>query len=91
MTDDISMGALGGPIGARAAAALAAGCDVALHCNGRMEEMEEVVALGPLRPAAAARAEAALLCRRAPDDADPAALRAELAALTRAALERRAA
>jgi beta-N-acetylhexosaminidase len=34
MTDDVSMQALQGSIGQRTAAALAAGCDVVLHCNG---------------------------------------------------------
>jgi beta-N-acetylhexosaminidase len=38
------MQALGGEIGQRAAAALAAGCDVALHCNGKMAEMQAVAA-----------------------------------------------
>ncbi len=41
-TDDLSMQALGGEIGKRAADALAAGCDVALHCNGEMAEMQAV-------------------------------------------------
>jgi len=36
------MGALSGPVARRAAAALAAGCDVALHCNGRLGEMRRV-------------------------------------------------
>jgi len=40
--DDLSMQALSGSIGERAAATLAAGCDLALHCNGKMEEMEAV-------------------------------------------------
>jgi len=40
--DDLSMQALSGSIADRAAAALAAGCDLALHCNGTMEEMEAV-------------------------------------------------
>src|SRR5205823_14933412 len=42
MSDDISMQALSGSVGERSAAALAAGCDVVLHCNGRFEEMEQV-------------------------------------------------
>lgn len=42
ISDDISMGALSGPISARTKAALFAGCDVVLHCNGDMTEMEQV-------------------------------------------------
>lgn len=42
MTDDLSMKALGGRIGDRAADSLAAGCDVVLHCNGDASEMREV-------------------------------------------------
>ncbi len=44
LSDDLSMQALGGTLGDRAARALAAGCDVALHCNGKMPEMVEIVA-----------------------------------------------
>ena len=40
MTDDISMGALSGSIAERTRAALAAGCDLVLHCNGRLDEMQ---------------------------------------------------
>jgi beta-N-acetylhexosaminidase len=39
MTDDLSMKALGGGLAERASAALAAGCDIVLHCNGDMDEM----------------------------------------------------
>lgn len=82
MTDDISMQALAGPVGTRAAAAIAAGCDMVLHCNGEMPEMAAVVAAaGRLSPAAEARATAALACRRAPEPADECALTAELTAL----------
>lgn len=42
LSDDLSMGALSGSVGERAAAALDAGCDVAVHCNGVMAEMEQV-------------------------------------------------
>ncbi|MEW5703267.1 MAG: beta-N-acetylhexosaminidase [Pseudomonadota bacterium] len=56
MTDDIAMGALGGPLAVRAGAAIAAGCDAILHCNGRLDEMAEIAAaVGPLDLAAAAR------------------------------------
>ncbi|NBC34150.1 MAG: beta-N-acetylhexosaminidase [Alphaproteobacteria bacterium] len=44
MSDDLCMGALGGTPGARARQALAAGCDIALHCNGRLAEMQDVAA-----------------------------------------------
>ena len=43
-SDDLSMQALSGTLGQRTAAVLAAGCDVALHCNGQMTEMLDVAA-----------------------------------------------
>jgi beta-N-acetylhexosaminidase len=39
MSDDLSMKALQGPMRARAEAVIAAGSDVALHCNGDLAEM----------------------------------------------------
>ncbi|MCX7280104.1 MAG: beta-N-acetylhexosaminidase [Alphaproteobacteria bacterium] len=42
MSDDLSMKALDGPLSVRAKQAIFAGCDLALHCNGDMEEMREV-------------------------------------------------
>src|SRR6201995_4316239 len=42
MSDDLSMKALDGPLEVRAKAALFAGCDVVLHCNGSMDEMKDV-------------------------------------------------
>jgi beta-N-acetylhexosaminidase len=63
LSDDLSMGALSGSLGARTAAARAAGCDLALHCNGDFAEMIEVLdAAGPLAGESAARADAALAC-----------------------------
>lgn len=44
MTDDIDMKALSGTAGEKAAAAVAAGCDVALDCWARMAEMEDIAA-----------------------------------------------
>lgn len=41
-TDDISMEALSGTVAERAVAALAAGCDIVLHCNGNIEEARAV-------------------------------------------------
>jgi beta-N-acetylhexosaminidase len=49
VSDDLSMGALGGEIGERAQRALTAGCDIVLHCNGKAGEMEDIVAAaGPI-------------------------------------------
>ena len=56
ITDDLSMEALSGTVQSRAAAALAAGCDLALHCNGELEEMVAIAeVLPPVSPGAAAR------------------------------------
>ena len=42
MSDDLGMEALQGDFGSRAAGVVAAGCDVALHCSGKMDEMVAV-------------------------------------------------
>lgn len=48
ISDDLSMEALGGSIASRTHECLHAGCDIALHCNGKRTEMEEVVSMAPL-------------------------------------------
>lgn len=56
MSDDIGMSALSGTLAERATGVIAAGCDVALHCSGRLADNEEIAAaLGPMRDAATAR------------------------------------
>lgn len=82
MSDDVSMNALAGTIAERTRAIFAAGCDVALHCNGNIEEMREVAGQTPeLRGRALERANAALAARKAPQPFDRAAARTELDAL----------
>jgi beta-N-acetylhexosaminidase len=54
MSDDIGMEALQGDFGRRASGVVAAGCDVALHCSGKMDEM---VAVAEAVPPMTARAE----------------------------------
>ncbi len=82
MSDDISMGALSGTVGERTLAAIAAGCDVVLHCNGDMAEMEAVAAAVPIIAGAAARrAAAALAAKRQATPIDPIAARRGLLTL----------
>lgn len=74
MSDDLSMQALAGDIASRTRASLKAGCDVALHCNGKMDEMLAVAAeAGLLTGESAMRAEAALGMLKSPDSLDAAA------------------
>jgi beta-N-acetylhexosaminidase len=47
MSDDLGMKALAGDFGTRASGVVAAGCDVALHCSGKMDEMVAVAAAVP--------------------------------------------
>ena len=55
MSDDVSMNALSGDYRERAAAIYDAGCDLVLHCNGRIEEMRAIAECGarclPAKPA----------------------------------------
>jgi beta-N-acetylhexosaminidase len=71
VSDDLSMQALGGDFAHRTAAALAAGCDVVLHCNGNMSEMQAVAsALRPLTALACDRIARAAAQKRTPSDFD---------------------
>lgn len=82
MTDDISMQALEGNMTQRSAASIAAGCDVVLHCNGDMAEMQDVVAAsGTLSGKGLERAQAVLDARKTPNTVDIDALKAELETL----------
>jgi beta-N-acetylhexosaminidase len=61
MSDDIGMQALSGGFGERARGVLDAGCDVALHCSGALEEMVAVAeALGEMTPLARERLDRAM-------------------------------
>lgn len=63
MSDDLSMKALSGPMRARAEAVIAAGSDLALHCNGDIAEMRAAAeGVAPLQGRAAERFERACSC-----------------------------
>jgi len=82
MSDDVSMNALAGSIAERTRAIFTAGCDMVLHCNGKLDEMREVAAETPeLSGMALERARRALASRGAPQAFDRLAARAELEAL----------
>lgn len=82
VTDDIGMNALQGTPADIATQAIAAGCDVVLHCNAPLNDrIETAAAAGSMTDAAQARAEAAIDARHSPDDIDIADLNAELDAL----------
>ena len=71
MTDDLSMKALTGSYAEKTRRALDAGCDIVLHCNGEMTQMEEVAAAaGALKGKALSRAKAALKAARKPQPFD---------------------
>jgi beta-N-acetylhexosaminidase len=79
MSDDVSMNALAGSIAERTRAIVAAGCDMVLHCNGKLDEMREVAAETPeLSGKALQRARMALASRKPPQPFDRLAARAEL-------------
>ncbi len=74
MSDDLSMQALEGSLGERAKASFAAGCDLALHCNGEMNEMQQIATETPvLMGTALARSDRALTWLKQPEAFDVAA------------------
>src|SRR5437762_2372999 len=78
MSDDVSMNALAGSIAERTRAIVDAGCDMVLHCNGKLDEMREVARLTPeLSGQALVRADRALASRKPPEPLDRQAARAE--------------
>ncbi|MEX0366220.1 MAG: beta-N-acetylhexosaminidase [Ruegeria sp.] len=82
MTDDISMKALSGSLSDLSHRAIAAGCDVVLHCNGTLAERSQVAeAAGEMTEAAQNRAERALAQRQSPQELDIDAAEAELSRL----------
>jgi beta-N-acetylhexosaminidase len=82
LCDDLSMAALGGKIESRAWDALQAGCDLVLHCNGILDEMEAIAgAIGPISDAARRRVTAAEARRHAPGAFDRHAAEYEFAVL----------
>ncbi|MEO3430304.1 beta-N-acetylhexosaminidase [Pelagibius sp. CAU 1746] len=82
LSDDLSMEALKGSLGERAEASLGAGCDVALHCNGKPDEMEQVAAaVGPLTAEAQRRIAAGRARLGSPEAVDAAALLRRLEAI----------
>src|SRR4030088_631798 len=79
MSDDVSMNALAGSIAERTRAIVSAGCDMGLHCNGKLDEMRGVARQARiLSGKALERAKRALATRKAPQPFDRAAARAEL-------------
>lgn len=79
MSDDVSMNALQGSIAERTRDIVAAGCDMVLHCNGKLDEMRQVAGETPLLAGEAlARAERALASRRTPEPFDRKAARIRL-------------
>jgi len=82
LSDDLSMQALEGPLAVRAKAALFAGCDVVLHCNGDMGEMKDVATEARILDGAALRRTGQATARLSqPQAFDPKAAEARLMAL----------
>ena len=83
MSDDVSMNALSGDCGERSKSVFDAGCDVVLHCNGKMDEMQMVAENSPeLSGKSLERATKAMKGVGQCDASEEQALRAEFTELT---------
>lgn len=68
LTDDLDMEALSGTVPERAARAIAAGCDIALNCWAKMDDMQGIAAALPaMSPEAARRLERAQVAEPSAD------------------------
>ncbi len=86
VSDDVNMGALAGTIGERVRNTLAAGCDLVLHCSGKLVEMREAAeaAVSVTQQAAQRLARGEALRRRSRQDFDRREAEARFDAMTRA-------
>ena len=79
MSDDLDMKALGGTLTERTTAALGAGCDVVLQCNGMLDDMAAVADAAPVLSGKALQRAQTARSRAASVPVDPAAAQAEAA------------
>lgn len=85
ISDDLSMQALAGDYAERTRRSLEAGCDVVLHCNGKMEEMLPIAEnTGSLNPEALRRVKKSMALLKSPESLDIAELGQEYSQLVAA-------
>jgi beta-N-acetylhexosaminidase len=82
LSDDVSMNALAGDHRERGKAIFDAGCDIVLHCSGRIEDMQAIADVAPLlSDKVRARVDGVTALARAPEPLDRASAREEFLAL----------